>query len=942
VRKKLIEVALPLEAINREAAREKSIRQGHPSTLHLWWARRPLAACRAVLFASLIDDPDQEGVPEALLKRIDELPLPSDRGPEWSNLPPGEQRRKRLFAFIERLVKWENSSDESVLETSHELIHAATGGNPPSVLDPFCGGGAIPLEAHRLGLAVQAGDLNPVAVLITRALIQIPQQFRNCPPVNPRDRKAGMGVNWRNAAGLAADVRYYGEWMRRQAESRVGHLYPTVGLPAEHGGGTASVIAWFWARTVKCPNPACGAEMPLIRSFLLSTKPGRKTWLHPVIDQLHKTVQFKIQSGAGAPRDGTVSRQGATCLVCNAPAPLAYVRTEAQAGRMGLRLTAAVAETPKGRTYVPAQADHEAIALSVKPKWSPDQRVTTPSHDVDRLPMYGLYTWGDAFTRRQLGTLTTLSDLISEVRREIENDAVGSPNAAVRSGISYTDALATYLAFCIDKMTEYNSSLVRWYTKEDRLIGMFARQAIPMVWDFVEINPFSRFGGSVDAVVRIVSDVLSRHTTSEADADVEQRDAVTGLEARPEHAIISTDPPYYDNIGYADLSDFFYVWLRHSLGDVYPNLFGTMLTPKQDELVASSHRFDGNKEKAQRFFEQGLGKAFSHMRSAQHPDYPLTVFYAFKQAETDEPDDERSSGVAVASTGWETMLSGLLGAGFAVTGTWPMRSELGNRMIASGTNALASSIVLVCRPRPASAPIATRREFLAALKQELPDALRKLQHGNVAPVDLAQAAIGPGMAVFSRYSKVMDASGKALSIRTALQIINQVLDEVLVEQESEYDPATRWAVAWFEQFGLNEGLFGDAETLSKAKDVAVARLEEAGILRARGGKVRLLRRDELPPDWDPTKDRRIAVWEIAQHLIRAQQSEGDAGAASLLVKVGGLGEIARDLAYRLYVTCERKGWAQEALAFNGLVVAWPDIARLATAAPTAPAQGRLI
>lgn len=947
MRKKLIEVALPLEAINREAAREKSIRHGHPSTLHLWWARRPLAACRAVLFASLVDDPDQENVPVSLLERIDRLPLPEDRGPTWSELPRGEQRRKRLFAFIEKLVKWENTSNAEIIETARDLIRATTGGNPPPVLDPFCGGGSIPLEAQRLGMEPRGSDLNPVAVLITKALIEIPPRFANQPPVNPEDRERGMGTQWHGAAGLAADVRYYGDWILKEAEKRIGHLYPKLTLGKDQGGGEATVVAWMWARTIRCPNPACGAQMPLVRSFWLAQKRGQQAWIDPVIDRAARSVAFAVRTGGGAPRPGTVNRGGATCIVCATPVPFEYVRAEGKAGRMGSQLMAVAAEGNRRRLYLPASEDQVRIARSAQPQWSPDIEMPHNPFSV-RPPLYGLRTYADVFTPRQLVALETFHELIALVRDRVRQDAeaaralgttVGRATGGSQAN-AYGDAVATYLAFAVDKGANYWSTLCAWHSGLGKMVSTFSRQAMPMIWDYTEANPFSGSSGNFKSGVDQATEAL-KNVPASPPGVAQQMDA-TESATNAQRVVIATDPPYYNNVDYADLSDYFYVWLRRSLAGSYPELFATLLTPKDKELVATPYRFDGDKTKARKFFEQGLWGVFAAAREAQHEDYPLTVFYAFKQSETEEETGTASPNNAVsASTGWETMLTGLLRSGLTVVGTWPMRTELVSAL-KGHMSVLASSIVLVCRPRAEAAALATRREFQQALKAELPEALRKLQHGNIPPVDLAQAAIGPGMAVFSRYSRVLDANGQPLSVRTALQLINQVLDEVLAEQDSEYDPPTRWAVAWFEQFGMNEGGFGDAETLSKAKAVAVAGLEEAGILRARSGRVRLLRRDELPGDWDPTKDRRITVWEVTEHLIRAQQSHGDSGAATLLAKVGGLGDVARDLAYRLYVICDRKGWAQEALAYNGLVAAWPEIARLATSAPSTPAQGRLI
>jgi putative DNA methylase len=893
MKKKLIEVALPLEAINKEAAREKSIRHGHPSTLHLWWARRPLAACRAVLFASLVDDPSSH--PE-------EFPTEADQ----------DRERQRLFRLLEELVQWENSNNRSVLDAAHKEILKSTGGNPPPIYDPFCGGGSIPLEAQRLGLEAHASDLNPVAVLITKALIEIPPKFAGQPPVNPAAKKkmSAPGM-WVGARGLADDVRYYGQWMRDRAWERIGHLYPKVRLPEEQGGGEATVIAWLWARTVLCPNPACGARMPLVRSFVLSSKPGKKAWVEPIVDHRAKTVRFEVRTGEGAPPAPPKIGRGAKfrCTVCQQAASDQHIKDEGWAGRMHQQIMAVVAEGAAGRIYVVPSAEHEAAA-EIAPIGGPEQELADDPRNLWCIP-YGLRRFRDLFTPRQLVALTTFSDLVAEARQQAIADGA-SPDRA--------NAIATYLEFALDKAVDYGSSICSWHSSGEKMRNTFGRQAIPMTWDFAEVNPFSDSTGNWTACLDWVWKALE-HTPARRPGLVTQLDATTVSRT----ALFSTDPPYYDNIGYADLSDFFYVWLRRSLAPLYPDLFSTLLVPKKQELVATPYRFEGSKQRAQEFFEEGFGKAFARIRQCQHPDFPLTVYYAFKQAESE--DDEDGNG-QVASTGWETMLEGLLRADFQVTATWPMRSEMTNRPVASGTNALASSIVLACRPRSESAPITTRRDFLAALQRELPQALRDLQKGNIAPVDLAQAAIGPGMAVFSRYKKVLESDGTPMRVRTALALINQTLDEVLSEQESDFDPDTRWALAWFEQNQFSEGLYGQAEVLATAKAVAISGLVEAGIVHSRAGKVRLLKRNELSANWDPAADGRLTVWEVTQHLIHCLETRGETETAALKAKVGGLAETARELAYRLYTLCERKGWAEEAGFYNSLVVAWPAISNV--------------
>jgi len=938
-RKKLIEVALPLDDINRESAREKSIRHGHPSTLHLWWARRPLAACRAVLFASIVDDPSS---------RPDLFPTEADQ----------ERERERLFDIIRKLVKWKNSTNEDVLRAARAEILKATNGTPPPVLDPFCGGGSIPLEAQRLGLEAHGSDLNPVAVLITKALIEIPPKFAGLPPVSLHARDAAsasrqatrkqdlLGTTfadadqWRGARGLAEDIRFYGAWMREEAEKRIGHLYPAVEVTPEMAqerpdlkplvGQKLTVIAWLWARTVRCPNPACGVDMPLVASFWLSKKKTKETWVEPVIESDSNTIEFEVRSGVGEAPQETVTRKGARCIACNTAVPFNYVRSEGQAGRISARLMAVVAEGARGRVYLAPSPEHDEAfhkANQANPTWTPSMPLPQNPRDF-KTPNYGLTTFADLFTPRQLVALTTFSDLVSEARGRVLHDAVaaglsddGIPlNDGGTGATAYADAVATYLAFAVDRLADRSSTICSWDSGYVKVRNTFGRQAIPMTWDFAEANPLSGSTGNFLDATAWVAEVIET-CPARREGVAKQADATTRIFAIPD-VLVSTDPPYYDNIGYADLSDFFYIWLRRSLGHLYPDIFRTLLVPKSNELIASPYRHDGDRRRAETFFEEGLLRAFQAMRQAQHPDFPLTVYYAFKQA---EEDDSAPDG-ALASTGWETMLEGLLRAGFSITGTWPMRTELGNRMIGRGTNALASSIVVVCRPRPADAPVATRRQFLAALRAELPDALIRLQHGNIAPVDLAQAAIGPGMAIFSRYASVLEADGSPMSVRTALELINQELDAYLEAQESELDPETRFCVAWYEQYGFSAGPYGEADVLARAKNTAVGALERAGIAESQAGKVRLLRRDELQADWDPERDQHKPVWECTQQVIRRFETEGAAGAGALLGKLGAdLSEQVRALAYRLYTLCERRGRAEEALAYNGLVVGWHDI-----------------
>lgn len=945
-RKKLIEVALPLEAINAASVHEKFIRLGHPSTLHLWWARRPLAAARAVIFSSLVDDPDSPDALPAFVEACKQLPIGANVKAN------GDTPRMRLFDFIERLVTWEATTDEAILNTARELIMIATEGNPPPLLDPFAGGGSIPLEAQRLGLEAHASDLNPVAVMINKAQIEIPPRFANMPPVNPRDREKMFGADgksdatYRGAGGLAADVRYYGEWMRAKAWERIGHLYPT------HNGET--VIAWLWARTVKSPNPAVNAHVPLARSFILSKKKGRECWAKPIVKD--NTVRFEVTQGTPPKgEDGTVVRAGATCIISSTPIPFDYIREEGKAGHMGAMLMAIVTEGQNGRSYYSPTPEQSQIAEQAKPEWIPIGNIPEQALGF-RVQLYGMDEYNKLFTQRQLVALTTFSDLVAEARDQIYQDAItsGLPDDEIplrdggHNAYSYAEAVSFYLAFGVDRSADFWSNLSTWANPANMEIvrTVFSRQALPMTWDFAEANPFSTSGGNWTKNCSLVEHTISYLLSRPGDKGTAKQLDATQI-SYVNATVISTDPPYYDNIGYADLSDYYYVWLRRNLSSLYPDIFATMLVPKEPELIASPFRHT-SREAANVHFETGMQKTFMNMRRFISMDYPLTVYYAFKQQDAETADEDEEDIVSqVASTGWETMLTSLIYAGFSIDGTWPMRTERQARMVSIGTNALASSIILVCRPRPEDAPTISRRGFVDTLRRELPAALKEMQSGNIAPVDLAQASIGPGMAIYSRYSKVLEADGTPMSVRTALGIINQELDTYLAEQDGDIDADTRFAVSWFTEYGFDAGEYGRAETLATAKNVSVSGIERAGIVESGRGKVRLLHWKEYNPGtWDPQEDKRPTVWEATHHLIERLNSHGETGSAMLMTKMpNDMAAEARNLAYRLYSICERKGWSDHARDYNALVISWAGIgeetARLREAAESGQATQQL-
>ena len=960
--KKLIEVALPLDVINVAAAREKSIRHGHPSTLHLWWARRPLAAARAVIFAQMVNDPGyQQG-----------------GGFKYGmNKEKAAIERERLFKILEDLVQWESTTDEGVLgraraeirrswretcELNKDHPQAATLFDPdklPAFHDPFAGGGALPLEAQRLGLESYASDLNPVAVLINKAMIEIPPKFAGLPPVNPgwqqqaADRRA-MTTDWRGAKGLANDVRYYGQWMRDEAEKRIGHLYPQIAITAEmvedphnprpdlkpYIGKKLTVIAWLWARTVKSPNPVFShVDVPLASTFLLSTKEGKEAYVEPVIEGGGYRFIVKVgkPENAEAAKNGTKLSRGANfqCVMSGTPIAGDYIKAEGRAGRMGAQLMAIVAEGTRGRVYLAPTLEMEATALTTQPAWKPE----TPLPDDPRnfwTVQYGLTTYGDLFTPRQLVALTTFSDLAQEARARVKTDALASGMADDGRGLNeggtgataYAEAVGVYLGIALSRLTDICNALCRWETSKMQVRNLFGRQAIPMMWDFAENNVFANaagdYGTSLGNMVRALLQLPGFGTALALQADAQTQTIGASK-------VVSTDPPYYDNIGYADLSDFFYVWLRRSLRDVFPNLFSTLAVPKTEELVATPYRH-GGKESAEKFFLEGMTDAMRRLVEQAHPAFPVTIYYAFKQAESDNE-------AGTVSTGWDTFLAAVIKAGFAISGTWPMRTELGNRMIGSGTNALASSIILVCRKRGADAQTTSRREFIRELNAALPEALLDMTCGGVnspvAPVDLSQAIIGPGMAIFSQYAAVLEADGKPMSVRTALQLINRFF------AEDDFDHDTQFCLHWFEGQGWAEGKFGEADVLARAKGTSVGGLQTSGVVESGAGKLRLLRWTELRPDWAPETDTRIPVWEALHQLIRALNQDSESAAGSLLARMPARAESIRALAYRLYTLCERKGWAEEARAYNELIAAWPGIEQASADTGIVGAQAQL-
>jgi putative DNA methylase len=934
--KKLIEVALPLDDINIASAYEKLPGIGaHPRGIHHWWARRPFGAARAIIFAQMVNDPGGERGYYAGKTR-----------------KQADQEREQLFDIIRKLCDWKNTNNEAVLENARnaiwkswretcELNKGKQGFDPdklPAFHDPFAGGGAIPLEAQRLGLESYASDLNPVAVMINKAMIEIPPKFAGYAPVGPvmKGEHIYKTDEWVGAQGLAEDVRRYGHWIREEAFKRIGHLYPQVDITAEMAkdrpdlkglvGQQLTVIAWLWARTVKSSNPAFShVEVPLVKSFVLSNKKGKNVWVEPVIDGDNYRFVVRISNPTKDAIEGTVQRTGGTCLLSGTAIPFKYIREEGKAGRIGQKLMAIVAEGKNGRIYLSPNQSMEEIIKQAKPEDVPETNL--PDNALGfRIQEYGMLKHRDLFTPRQLVALTTFSDLVHKARAKIIEDAKAGGMTDDGKGIdqngigatAYSDAISVYLAFAVDRSTDFNNSLTGWRAGNEKIMGLFNRQAIPMVWDFGEANIIENVVGGFITNVEYQSKCIDRVVALGVGHSIQSDAAIQNIS---KGKVISTDPPYYDNIGYADLSDFFYIWLRRSLKSVYPNLFSTLVTPKSEELVANPYHH-GSKEQAEQFFMDGMTRAIHNLAENAHPAFPITIYYAFKQSETKE--------LGTVSTGWETFLEAVIQAGFAITGTWPMRSEQSTRMRSMDSNALASSIVLVCRKRDNDAETISRRQFQKELREKMPEALETMIGGvegstPIAPVDLAQAAIGPGMGIFSQYQAVLNQDGSPMSVHEALILINREITDYLNPDSGNFDNDTLFCSSWFAQYGWGSGSFGEADTLARAKGTTVDGVRKSEVIESGGGNVKLMKWEDYPGDWDPKTDHRMPVWEACHHMIRALNQKGETEAGQLLARMPEKGEQIRQLAYHLYTLCERKKWAEEARAYNELITSWHGI-----------------
>ncbi len=906
-RKKLIEVDLPLAFINAQSAREKTAasKNGHPSTLHRWWARRPLSACRVIAFASVVDDPSS---------------LPD----EFPGVLAQDRERQRLHDIIVKLANVDFGTSDPVVESAQiEMARSIARYSPclsrqnhynprhllqsdgPSVYDPFCGGGSIPLEAQRLGLNTVATDLNPVAVLISKSLVELPIEFANNPPHN--EASLPMQSTWPSSTGLAADIRFFGKQLQAIAKKQIGQLYPntTVGNLTD-----CTVEAWIWFRTIKCPNPACAVEMPLTKSFQISSKHGNQHWVKPVIQSQPRRIRYQItDNDVAVPKTGTVTRNSATCIACSTSVPISLIRNIGLAGGINEAVVATVARVGKRKHFVePDRIQMEAID-SARPQWAPPGSLPQKALSI-RPQLYGFTRWSDLFTKRQIAFLTTMAELIKSF--------IDGTTEFEHIPYDRRRAIGTYLTLALGRTTDYCSSFNYWYSRTCQTDKIFGRQGIAMVWNFGEINPFA--GGARDwqSHVETVARVVERLPVNNPKGIVEQSDASTGTAYADNHLVI-TDPPYYDNIHFGASSDFFYVWHRSVLRSIYPDLYYSMLTPKQDEIVAN--RFihkdsDGH-------FEDRLKSALIKIREQCSKEYPSSIMYAYKQQETD-------AGGRVA-TGWDTMLTALNDSGLMVLATWPLRTERTVRQNALGTNALATSVTIVVRPRPDNAPIGDRQRFLEELESELSNSLERLtKSGQIAPADLPQAAIGPGMAIFTKYKRVETISGEPVTVRHALQQINRVISAYFDKEEGELDILSRFCVDWIKTHGYQEAPFGDAENIARAKNISVSDIANIhNLITAERGTVELASISEYHPDRKPPMTD-MTAWEgcmrMAYHLNTSnEKGEGIPGCGKVGRLMGGNLDSVERLARILYNHYDNLNQPRDAYIYNQLVSEWQNI-----------------
>ena len=952
--RKLIEVALPLEAVNAAGRAEKAVpKKGHPATMHLWWSRKPLGVTRAVLFASLVDDPSS---------RPDLYPTEAAQDAE----------RQRLHGLIEELCRWERSGDTALLAEAQRCIAISSDGDPPRIIDPFCGGGAISTEAIRLGLDTVAIDLNPVAALVSAATLSIAQRFAGRPAVGAGGLARGDGL-----AGIAADVALYGAAVEAECRRRLAGIFEPPPSPLSPNGRTVA-ISHLWTRTIPCANPGCRRTTPLLSTWWLSKKPTNQWHARPVLEG--DRFDFEVEPGAPPASliDLKVGRgTNFRCLFCSNVNHPDWVRLCGLESGFGLRLVAVQAYADprrlrSGRIWLVPDAASERAGQAVEGSSLPAPIEAALCRELPaesgNVTAFGIRTFGDLLSPRQRRTLATFSEVIAGTTPLVHRDALAAGMADDGVGIeqagngasAYAEAVTTYLALALSRMANRTTTMTTHNRANGSVEQSFIRPAYGFYGEFPEANPFSgstgSWAGGVDYVVRalealpapsgILGERLDRsapQTDPSGDprpapprvgrSDVRCGSMLSALDG--DIGVVCTDPPYYDMFDYASLSNLFLVWLRATLGEIWPETLGPLLAPTDSQIVSNAARFGGDRSAAHDHFESLLGRALERIREVHDSRYPLAIYYGYQQAER----RSKNGGVGATGTAWEAMLESLIGAGLRIVATWPLRTERPEG-VKKGTRSLGTSLLLICRPAEGDCgvrPVATVSEFRRVLTAELPDAVRLLQRSNIAPLDLVQAVIGPGMRVYTSYARILGPQGARLAVSEALEIINEVLDESLTAAGAELDAATRWALTWFGERGFADGPFGRAEQLSKALSTSVDRLVGAGIVTIAGDRVRLLSRQELEAARDPAADRRLTVWAATQHLLRCLLDSGEPAAAALLSRLDtDAARAARGVAYRLYRICNRGNRAAEAAACNSLVASWPSLTRHAAVRSSLP------
>ncbi|MBE5441042.1 DUF1156 domain-containing protein [Mycobacteroides abscessus] len=889
-RRKLVEVALPLDEINAACKADKGRAHGTLKNLHKWFAPMPVPAWRALIFAALVDDPEDDN------------------------------KRVLLLDLIKRLVaNGADLPDDDAITEANEVLARQYPNGRPVVHDPFCGGGSTLVEAQRLGLESLGSDLNPVPVLISRTLTEILPRLNGQQPLHPQTQATSSGalfddrsrgsLSYAGLDGLIRDVMYYAQGIGVRARERLARHYPSE--------SSETVVAWLWARTARCPNPTCGVETVLTTSWWLSKRKGDMAWIQPRTENGGVYLDVVTGQRSGAAPQPPKSPRGATftCLGCGNSIKEEEIESQAVSGGLGLRMTSVVVEDANGRrTYrAPNAVEIEAARVDLSGYDIPDQ---VPVGDGGTRNRFGMTSQADLYGERQLATMCVLADLVAETYDEILDEG-GSKE--------WARAVTTVLGLGIGRFAQFASSQARWTVRDavSSFEGAFPRNDIPVTWDYYEINPWGEAGPSWTQTFVSTTRAL-KNVVPGGVGTVVIGDARKVTASRP--ALVATDPPYFDAIGYADLSDYFYVWHRRALRAVHPDLYSTMAAPKVGELTAIATHHGNSRPTARNYFIEGFTETFRSLQLSMAADLPMVVVYASREQKGSADEQSR----------WSSILTAIVKADMEITGTWPILGTTDRRMIGQGTNAVATYVAMVCRPRTENASVTTLNEFSRALRRGLSTRVRDLQAASILPIDLAQAAMGPGMQIYSRYRAVLDQAGAPVDVEQALRIINASLGEVLDEQEGELDAESRFASRWWDQHGWTSAPYGEADKVARPLGISVDDVVRAQVASSVGGKVRLLGLEELDSDWTPSSDSRPTAWEAVHHLVnRLVDRGGELEAARLLAELGTLQDPAMELAYRLHEIAARCGRATDQERYNALISSWAELVKLSASGPSA-------